>query len=361
MNSLTAEERDAWLSLSLTPQLGGVQLRKLLSAWGSPQAIYAAPLALLRQQVSESLVQTLAAGIDAARIAPALDWLEQPGNQLLTLADADYPELLLHISDPPPLLYLKGRRELLGQTLLAVVGSRNASAQGVRDAQAFAHSLADAGLTIASGLAQGIDAAAHAGGLAGHGSTVAVMGTGMDIVYPARNRALARQIAETGLLLSEFSPGTPSMASNFPRGNRIISGLSRGCLVVEAALRSGSLITARLAAEQGREIFAIPGSIHSPFARGCHALIKQGAKLVESAQDVLDELGWTQPAGIPEPGRGQNADHPLWRHMGHAPVSLDTLIERSGLTAQALSAMLLDRELAGQVATLPGGWYQRIM
>jgi DNA processing protein len=334
-------------------------MRALLKAFGGPQAIYAAPSSALRQYLAEPVVRAIAAGIDEARIKPALNWLAQTGNQLLTLADADYPPRLLQISDPPLVLYLKGRRELLTQPMLAIVGSRNASAQGVRDAHAFARSLSDAGLTIASGLALGIDAAAHEGALAGRAGTVAVMGTGMDIIYPARNRPLALRIAEAGLIVSEFAPGTPSVASNFPRRNRIISGLSQGCLVIEATLQSGSLITARQALEQGREIFALPGSIHSPFSRGCHALIKQGAKLVESAQDVLDELNWAVQVDMEKTLVQDDAGDPIWNHLGHAPMTLDSLIECTGLTASTLSAMLLDRELAGQVATLPGGLYQR--
>ena len=360
LTALSAEERNAWLGLTHTPRLGNVQIRALLTALGSPQAIYAAPSALLRQYLAEPVVQAIAAGIDETRIQPALDWLAQAGNQLLTLADSDYPPRLLQISDPPPVLYLKGRRELLTQPMLSIVGSRHASAQGVRDAHAFAHSLSDAGLTIASGLALGIDTAAHEGALAGTASTVAVMGTGLDIVYPARNRQLALRIANYGVIVSEFAPGTPSVASNFPRRNRIISGLSQGCLVIEATLHSGSLITARQALEQGREIFALPGSIHSPFSRGCHALIKQGAKLVESAQDVLDELNWAVHVDIEKTPVQEDADDPIWIHLGHAPMTLDSLIECTGLTASTLSAMLLDRELAGQVATLPGGLYQRI-
>lgn len=354
-------ERDAWLSLTLTPKLAYTPLRKLLSALGSPQAIYAASASVLRQHVTEPVVQAILAGIDFDRIAPAVAWLDQAGHQIITLADADYPALLLEINDPPFVLYLKGQRELLQRPMLAVVGSRNASAQGLRDAQAFAQNLAEAGLTIVSGLALGIDAAAHEGALQSTGHTIAVMGTGMDIVYPARNRNLAHRIAERGLLLSEFAPGTPSVASNFPRRNRIISGLSRGCLVVEAALQSGSLITARQALEQGREIFALPGSIHSPFSRGCHSLIKQGAKLVESAHDILSELNWELPTQASEmDGAIGDVNDVLWIHLGYHPMNFDGLIECTGLTAQALSAMLLERELTGQVAHLPGGLFQRI-
>ncbi len=355
------DERDAWLKLTLTPQLGNAALRQLLSQFGSPQAVLSASPAMLRQHLPEKQRHALQTGHDVNRFAQAQTWLQQPNRYLLTLADTDYPELLLQAGDPPPVLYLQGRRELLQRPMLAVVGSRHASPQGVRDACAFAHALADAGLTIVSGMALGIDAAAHEGGLMGAASTIAVTGTGLDIVYPARNRQLAHRIADHGLILSEFPPGTPAMTHHFPRRNRIISGLAKGCLVVEATLHSGSLITARLAAEQGREVFAVPGSIHSPFSRGCHALIRQGAKLVESAQDILDELHLQITAPIyPQPTIKEDAADVLWAKIGHAPFSLDDLIHQTGLTASELSAMLLEKELAGQITALPGALYQRI-
>lgn len=353
-------ERRAWLGLALTPGLGGKSYRALLAAFGGPERIYAASAGALRPYLRQSVIQRLLAGVDDAAIEPALRWLDAPGNHLVTLADGDYPPRLLEIPDPPPLLYLKGRRELLGAPMLAIVGSRNAMPQGAANATAFANVLSEAGLTIVSGLALGIDAAAHRGGLAGAASSLAVVGTGLDIVYPAGNKALAHQLAETGAIISEFPIGTPAIAANFPRRNRIISGMSLGCLVVEAALQSGSLITARLAAEQGREVFAIPGSIHSPVARGCHALIKQGAKLVESAQDVLDELHW-QTADRTVNVAGNRDDDALLTALGFEPVSIDVLAERCGLTPDRLSAMLLEKELQGSVATLPGGFYQRIV
>ena len=224
-------------------------------------------------------------------IDAALAWAAEPGNAILALADAAYPKRLLDTPDPPTVLYAKGRTELLNAPALAIVGSRNATPQGEANAEAFATTLANAGLTIVSGLALGIDAAAHRGGLRGKSSTIAVIGTGIDRVYPARNQALARDIATQGCIISEFPLGTQALKENFPRRNRVISGLARGCLVVEAAERSGSLITARLSGEQGRDVFAIPGSIHSPLSKGCHKLIKQGAKLVDDASDILDELG----------------------------------------------------------------------
>jgi DNA processing protein len=256
-------------------------------------------------------------------------------------------------------LYVKGRRALLGQPSLAVVGSRNATAQGVSNAEAFAQAVGAANLCVVSGMAHGIDAAAHRGALRTSGSSIAVVGTGLDRVYPAAHRELAHALASDGLLISEFPLGTPPLAANFPRRNRIISGLSLGCLVVEASLQSGSLITARMALEQGREVFAIPGSIHSPQSKGCHHLIKEGAKLVECAQDILDELGHfaakTDAAIAPSVG-----NHPVLEHLGYDPVDMDSLSLRSGLTIDALSAILLQLELEGQVAALPGGLFQRI-
>jgi DNA processing protein len=306
----------------------------------------------------------------AQAVARALEWAQRPGHALVALDHPAYPKALLEISDPPPLLYTVGRLELLSHPALAVVGSRNATAQGARNAQAFARALSDAGLTIVSGLALGVDAAAHRGGLEGRNSTIAVLGTGVDVVYPPGNAALAREIASRGLLVSEFALGFPATKQNFPRRNRVISGLTLGTLVVEAALSSGSLITARAALEQGREVFAVPGSIHSPLSKGCHSLIKSGAKLVESAEDVLSELGALQSGGASLPGRDrvspaatirQSAGHsPLLEQMGFDPVDIDSLCARAGLSAQQVSAELLRLEMAGQVAALPGGLYQRL-
>ena len=292
-----------------------------------------------------------------------------PGQHIITLADAAYPPALLEIADPPCVLYVRGRPELLQTPSLGVVGSRNATTQGLRNAEDFARTLADAGLCITSGLALGIDAAAHRGALAAAGATVAVIGTGADRVYPARNKELALAIAEHGAIVSEFPLGTPVLAHHFPRRNRIIAGLSLGVLVVEAALESGSLITARLAGEQGREVFAIPGSIHSPLARGCHQLLKQGAKLVESAADILDELAPQLAANAnrrQEPAIGQEAasassnDPPLLAALGHDPCSFDELAERTHLNSADLASALLDLELAGKIAVLPGNRYQRL-
>lgn len=353
---------EAWLRLSLLPGLGHQSLRRLLLALGNPEAVLAAGQGTLRTLVSEKLAVAISnGGADASSWSSVGPWLENPLNRIVTLADAEYPKSLLEIPDPPPLLYVKGRLDLLNRRGFAIVGSRNATAQGLANAEAFAAALSNAGLTIISGLALGIDAAAHRGGLAGSSSTIAVIGTGLDVVYPARNRDLAHRIAESGALVSEFPLGTPALAANFPRRNRLICGLSGGCLVVEAAISSGSLITARLAADQGREVFAIPGSIHSPLAKGCHALIKQGAKLVESAQDVLEELGM-QPA--PQKGPAVNAapeeNHPLLKHLGFEPVDLDTLQQRSGLSIGDINTALTALELAGAVEGLPGGRWQRL-
>ncbi len=369
----------AWLRLTLTPGIGGESRRKLLTAFGLPESIFTSGMGAL-----SGVVGTVPAGrllhTDAdieAQIDAALTWAAEPGNHILTLADAEYPQALLRSADPPVLLYVKGRVELLNRPALAIVGSRNATPQGAANAEAFAAAFAAAGLTVVSGMALGIDTAAHRGALScassknlATGSTIAVIGTGAARIYPARNRDLARQIAEHGAIVSEFPLDTPALASNFPRRNRIIAGLAHGCLVVEAAARSGSLITARLAAEAGRDVFAIPGSIHSPLAKGCHQLIKQGAKLVESAQDVLEELNWSATATTAAPrlvaetdsasvSQSPDSEHVL-AALGHDPCAVDTLAERCGLTADALLAILLQLELDGQIASMPGGRYQRL-
>ncbi|MDZ4202993.1 MAG: DNA-processing protein DprA [Gallionella sp.] len=348
----------AWLALSLTRGLGGEGARRLLQEFGSPDAVFTASLASLKSVVKANVAAELAQGIANECIEPTLSWLEDDNNHVVTLGDRDYPQALLNIPDPPLLLYVKGRRDLLNHPALAVVGSRNATPQGIHNAEAFARSLSEAGLCIVSGMAHGIDAAAHRGALQGTGSSIAVVGTGLDKVYPSANRGLAHALAAQGALISEFPLGTPPLAANFPRRNRIISGMSSGCLVVEASLQSGSLITARLALEQGRDVFAIPGSIHSPQSKGCHTLLKQGAKLVEAAQDILEELGClTAATHEPEtPG----ADPEFMEHLGFDPVDMDTLAVRCGLTMAELSAMLLTLELEGRVSALPGGLYQRI-
>ena len=360
----------SWIRLTLIPRIGGETQRLLLKTFGLPEAIFGASMGALRGVIDPALAERLLQQdvAIAAEIDVTLQWAAEPGNRILTLADSAFPQALLTSADPPVLLYVKGRVELLNRPGVAIVGSRNATPQGIANAEAFAASLAGVGLTVVSGLALGIDAAAHRGALSaagdGAGSTIAVIGTGADRIYPARNRELARSIAARGAIVSEFPLNTPALAANFPRRNRLIAGLAQGCLVVEAAARSGSLITARLAAEAGREVFAIPGSIHSPLAKGCHQLIKQGAKLVESAQDVLEELGWQAAAATPTSGIGTAAVDAaaagLLASLGPDPCDIDTLAARSGLTPQTLLAMLLQLELEGHVANLPGGRYQRV-
>ncbi|HEU0188827.1 MAG TPA: DNA-processing protein DprA [Gallionella sp.] len=359
---------EAWLALSLTRGLGGEGARRLLKEFGSPEAVFAASIGSLKSVVKADVAAEICKGIANDVIVPTLAWLQDINNHIVTLADSDYPQALLNITDPPLLLYVKGRLELLNHPALAVVGSRNATPQGIGNAEAFAKSLSDAGLCIISGMAHGIDAAAHRGALRGQrnlqGSSIAVVGTGLDKVYPSANRDLAHTLAQQGALISEFPLGTPPLPANFPRRNRIISGMSLGCLVVEASLQSGSLITARLALEQGRDVFAVPGSIHAPQSKGCHALLKQGAKLVETAQDILEELGApliTSPLNSLAQGLDtQSPDFELLDHVGFDPVDLETLRNRSGLTVAELSAMLLTLELSGHINTIPGGLYQRI-
>ncbi len=355
------ESLAGWLRLTLTPGIGGATQRKLLNAFGLPGAIFAASRSALTGVVGEKAASHLLDTDCHAAVASALAWSEKAGHRLLCLADADYPPVLLQIPDPPTLIYVRGRVELLNAPALAMVGSRNPTPQGIQNAERFAASLADAGLTIISGLALGIDAAAHRGALRASGNTVAIIGTGVDRLYPAANQKLALEIASSGAIISDFPLGTAPLATNFPRRNRLISGLSRGTLVVEATVESGSLITARFAAEQGREVFAIPGSIHSPQSRGCHSLIKQGAKLVETAQDVLDELCWASAPLAPSVSVESGGEtHGLLQSMGFDPCSLDELAHRSGLTADAVSVMLLHLELDGQIAALPGGRYQKM-
>ena len=353
----------AWLRLLGTLGIGRDSARRLLAACGSPEAVFAARPATLNALLGAPLASALTVPPERhdEQLAATLAWLDADAtHHVLTLGEPAYPALLLETADPPLLLYAQGRLELLGAPALAIVGSRNPSAQGLDNARAFARHLSHAGLTIVSGMALGIDGAAHDGGLAGRGSTVAVVGTGLDRIYPARHKALAHRIAEHGLLLSEFALGMPPLAENFPQRNRLIAGLSRGTLVVEAALPSGSLITARQALEAGREVFAIPGSIHSPQSRGCHALIKQGAKLVDSADDILGELNWA-PGAVSAAAVNTEpaADDALLTALGHDPVTLDALLARTGESAATLNVRLLELELDGRVARLPGGLYQR--
>lgn len=372
------EELGAWLRLELTPGIGNTTARRLLAALGLPQQIFDASRSALEQVATATqcaALQTLPAGL-AELLGTTWQWLEADPlhRRVMTLGDASYPQSLLNMEDPPLLLYGMGTPAAWGAdglanrmpNSLAVVGSRNPTPQGAVNARQFSQALAQAGLTIVSGLALGVDGAAHEGALdgapEGQLATIAVVGTGLDRVYPKQHRDLAHRIAQRGVLLSEYPLGTPPLSANFPKRNRIIAGLASGTLVVEAALQSGSLITARLASEQGKEVFAIPGSIHSTQARGCHALIRQGAKLVESAQDVLEEL---LPAGTPpapsaaatEPGAPEDS---LLQALGHNPVGLDALLARTGLDTPTLQARLMELEIQGQLTRLPGGLFQRM-
>jgi len=350
-----------WVALCNINGLGNQGVCQLLKTFSDPKSVFSAPYTQLRQIVSDTIAESICAGPDEDAAEAVLAWLEGDNNHVITLADTEYPKSLLEIPDPPPILYAKGHLGWLNTPSIAVVGSRNASPQGEKNAEDFSHALAQHGYTIISGMALGIDGAAHRGALRAGGATIAVVGTGLNIVYPAKHRDLAHQIAELGLIISEFPLGTPSKAQNFPRRNRIISGLSLGCLVVEANVQSGSLITARLAAEQGREVFAIPGSIHSPVSKGCHQLIKQGAKLVDNIQDVVDELGVISRENIFLKVQEPSEANPLLDSMGFDPITMEALIEQSGLTSENLSAMLLMLELENKVASLPGGRYQRLV
>ena len=379
-------ELAAWLRLDLTPGIGNAGARRLLAAFGLPQAIFTQSIQALEQVVNARQAEALQEPPEtlAALLDTSWAWLQQDLRQrrILTLGDVQYPASLLQMEDPPLLLYGMGAEiawttgilHRLNTQGLAIVGSRNPTPPGVANAEQFAKALAEAGLTIVSGLALGVDGAAHTGALEGavdgQLATIAVVGTGLDRVYPAQHRNLAHRICEHGLILSEYPLGTPPLSPNFPRRNRIIAGLSRGTLVVEAALKSGSLITARLASEQGKDVFAIPGSIHSPMARGCHELIKQGAKLVENAQDILEEWGMESAENAPlliaahacPAGREDTFDteSSLEQALGHDPVGLDALMARTGLDTANLQAQLMAMELQGTLARLPGGLFQRI-
>ena len=357
---VTGGDLTGWLRLTLISGIGGETQRKLLAAFGLPDTIFSSPRCALREIVGDKATALLLTTDNEASVAAACAWANGTDQHIVTLADPGYPQALLQIADPPTVLYVRGRVELLNRPALAIVGSRNPTPQGILNAERFASAFAEAGLIITSGLALGIDAAAHRGALAAGGETTAFVGTGIDRIYPARNRDLAMQIGSMGAIVSEFPIGTPVMAANFPRRNRLISGIARGVLVVEAAIESGSLITARLAGEQGREVFAIPGSIHSPQSRGCHKLIKQGAKLVETAQDVLEELAWGRSIAGPTEKCDDAPPEELLAWIGFDPCSVDEIAARSGLTAEALSVMLLHLELDGRVASLPGGRYQRL-
>jgi DNA processing protein len=389
----------AWLRLTCTPGLGRLAAARLLQYHGTPQAVLAASHDTRPSQNADnnnddhnddetpSLTAAQAGALRAplsanarALIDATLCWTNQPGHHLLTYNDDGYPPLLRHIPDPPLLLHVRGNAALLTCTAIGIVGSRNATTQGRLNAERFARSLADAGVTVVSGLALGIDAAAHAGALAGAGSTIAVIGTGIDIVYPAANAALAARIATGGCIVSEFALGTPARAAHFPIRNRTISGMARGVLVVEAAERSGSLITARCANEQGRDVFAIPGSIHATLSKGCHRLIREGAQLVETADHILAALGMSESmmhatmngAQMHDVSTGnascedamltslQQAARPLLEALSFDPVSADDLATRLQLNAADTQASLLALELAGVVERLPGGAFQRL-
>lgn len=354
------DDPSAWLRLTLVPGITPAIQQSLLREIGTPEEVLASAPARVAAIAGDVVAQRLASGPDPHLLDATLLWLKDEGHHLLALGEAAFPRALLDIPDPPSVIYAIGRTELLNVPSIAIVGSRNATPQGCRDAAAFARTLSDAGLCVVSGLAHGIDACAHAGGLAGCSSTVAVMGTGADRVYPRRNRGLAHEIAARGCLVTEFPLGIGPVAGNFPRRNRLISGLSRGVLVVEAADRSGSFITARLAAEQGRDVFALPGSIHSPLAKGCHILIKQGAQLVDDAHDVLVELGMASAAKGTAKRAAPEMAGSMLDAMGFAPLTVDQIAQLSGEGAPAVSAQLSRLEVEGRIEALAGGRYQRL-
>jgi DNA processing protein len=357
----------AWLALVRAPGIGPATALRLLARFGDPQALFAAGPAAWAEAGLPGALHASLLHPDADGVEQDRRWLDADGRHLVAWTDARYPPLLREIAQPPIALFCHGDPALLAQRQLAIVGARAVSPQGAETAEAFAAELTRCGLLVTSGLALGVDGAAHRGALAAGGATVAVCGTGLDRLYPARHRELAREIAARGVIVSEFPTGTPALAENFPRRNRIISGLSLGVLVVEAAPQSGSLITAKLAAEQGREVFAIPGSIHSPMSRGTHALIRTGAKLTESVHDILEELaaqlGETfapprERAAAPGPKLDPQRQRVL-DAVGFEPTTFDRLVERLAMPVDALCSALLTLELDGCIATAPGGAYQR--
>lgn len=362
---------DAWLALVRAPRLGPATLRKLLaaSAGDDPASLVGRSTAQLRAWGADERTARALSSPDRQLLDNDRRWLSSGADRhLIPLDDARLPALLREIADPPIALFALGDPDLLAVPQIAMVGSRNPTSGGRRTARDFARDLAGAGLGITSGLAEGIDTASHEGALAAEGMTIAVMGTGLDSVYPAANLELARRISREGLLISEMPPDTPPRPGHFPRRNRIIAGLSLGVVVVEAAEKSGSLITARLAADYGREVFAIPGSIHNPMARGCHRLIRQGAKLVETSMDILEELGPLLKECVHSPAPASPETEPpldgdyqkLLEAMGYDPVSIDALVGACGLTPDEVSSMLLILELSGHVSPVPGGLYARI-
>ena len=380
---VSVTKHENWLIALRAPRLGGARLAELLDDFGGIDSLVNASAADMRRAgLSDDTLAALRRP-DESLLRTDLDWLSESGHYLLTPDDERFPPLLRDIPAPPVALWLAGDPDVLWQPQLAVIGSRNPTAGGRDNARSFAGELARQGLTITSGMASGIDSVAHQAALEAGAATVAVMGTGLDIVYPASGRELAARIREQGALVSEFPPGTPPKRSHFPSRNRIISGLSLGVLVVEAGLRSGTLITARQAANQGRDVFALPGSIHNPLAKGCHRLIRDGARLVESVAEILQELAplagrlASQVRGelaAPVTALGQaslelgpvdpqleldSEYQQLWACIGHDPRPVELIIEQSGLTARAVSAMLLMLELRGMVEAHPGAAYSR--
>jgi len=352
----------AWATLAHC-RLPQQDLVALLREAGDPATLVAAARGRASCASLPAAARAAIADVRDDALAATLAWLAEPSHRLVALDDPDYPQALFAVGDTPPALFAIGRVALFNAPAVAIVGSRQATPQGKEDATAFARALAAAGLTVVSGLAEGIDAAAHQGALAEAASTIAVVGTGLDRVYPAANRRLAHAIAERGLLVSEFVPGAPPEKWHFPRRNRLISALARGVLVLEAGVSSGSLITARYAGDQGRSVMAVPGSIHSPLSKGCHRLIREGATLVETAQDVLVELGITTASPRAAPAGAARAVEPshaaLLAAIGEAPVDIDHLVARTGLAVATIAAQLTAMEIDGHVAALPGGRWQR--
>jgi len=366
LSSLPPTELHHWLALSCTPGIGPIRFFQLLEMFPDINAIFETSATQLAALGLPAALVTALQKPDWATVEKSIRWAEQTHHHILIYNDPRYPLLLKHTSGAPAVLFIQGDVDLLQTHQLAMVGSRNPTPGGRDTARHFAQHLSAAGLTITSGLALGVDGASHRGALETQGKTIAVLGSGLDTIYPRSHKKLAEEIANQGALVSEYPLGTPPKAAHFPQRNRLVCGLSLGVLVVEATVRSGSLITARLAAEQGREVFAIPGSIHNPLARGCHFLIRQGAKLVETAQDIIEELGAL--AGVTtsvvngaviKSDQKKNVDKEyqlLLDHIGFEATSIDQLVERTGFSAQTVASMVLMLELQGLITSVPGGY-----
>lgn len=361
MMNVAENQLKSWLKLAFTPGVGSVTMLKLIRSFGSVENVYQQPMQVLNSVVSNGVIKSILSDNSSEAVEAALDWQSQGDNRrIITLEDDEYPQSLAQIPTPPMVLFAEGNLSLLLKDKVAMVGTRHPTTQGIENARMFAKELSGNGVCVVSGLAAGIDRYSHEGALLAEGSTIAVIGTGIDIQYPASNRDIYKKIADNGLILSEFPLGARPLSQNFPQRNRIIVGLSRACLVVESAIDGGSMISAGYALEMGRDVMAIPGSIHNQMARGCHKLIKQGAKLIETVQDVFEELHFVANKKNAEKQSVSETNDPLLLAMGFDPISLDSLSNELNYDFGELCGKLLELELSGQIVNCGGGKYQRV-